>query len=244
MGVLESGVQSVFVSPDQNIWIVPGWNFYQNVKRPFVIYVLDDKTGSFTSNPYKPNGWNNVDLEYAMAFKDAVGNTLVSYRHKNKQVSATLLDSQGSRFDYTPVVSGHEMAYSEDFKKGIIFFTPGLRVVDVALHDAVKKNTEVIDPRQMLELDAKTIFVGKKGILIERHGVWEVRDTLIPIIQNISRNTDVDDRIKDNKGHIWFVENLEINKTIKLIRYRPEKGTCDTFDFSKTFDIESIKYSK
>lgn len=240
----EGPVQAIFNSSNQDIWIVPDWNFYRTNNRPFVIDVWNHKTGSFTSNPYKPNDWKDPDIEFAMAVKDAVGNVLVSYRNKNKQVSATLIDSQNRLFDYTLVVSEHYLAYSEDFKKSIVFYTPGLRVVDVALHDAVKKNTEVTDPRQMLELDAKTIFAGKKGILIERNGVWEVRDTLIPIIQNISRNTDVDDRIKDNKGHIWFVENLEVNKTIKLIRYRPEKGTCDTFDFSKTFDIESIKYSK
>jgi hypothetical protein len=167
-----------------------------------VIDVWNHTTGSFTSNPYKPKDWKDADLEHAMAFKDAVGNILVSYRNKNKQVSATLLDSQGRLFDYTPVVGGHEMAFSEDFKKGIIFYTPGLRMVDVALRNTIKKKTAVIAPRQMLELDAKTIFVGKKGFLMERNGAWEVMDTLVPIVQTIGRHTDVDDRTKDGKGHI------------------------------------------
>ena len=235
--VVGSGVESVFTSPDQNIWITPQWTFYRSTKKPLVIDVWNHTTGSFTSNPYKPKGWKDADIEHAMAVKDALGNVLVSYRNKNKQASATLLDSQGRLFNYTPVVGEHEMALSEDFKKGIIFYTPGLRMVDVALRNAIKKNTAVIDPRQMLELDAKTIFVGKKGFLMERNGAWEVRDTFVPIVQTISRHTDVDDRTKDGKGHIWFAENPGLPKTIKLMRFRPEKGICDTFDFSKTFDF-------
>ena len=96
-GVWESGVQAVFASPDQNIWIVPGWNFYRFNKRPFVINVWGRTTGSFTSNPYKPNDWKDADLEYAMAFKDAVGNILVSYRNKTKRLSAIPLESKTHR---------------------------------------------------------------------------------------------------------------------------------------------------
>ncbi len=235
LGVLESGIQSVFVSPDQNIWIVPGWNFYQINNRPSIIHVWNHKTSSFISNPHKPKDWKDSDIEYAMAVKDALGNVLVSYRHKNKQVNASLFDSQGRLFDYTPVMSGHELAYSEDFKKGIVFFRLGLRVVDVALRNAVKKNTGVIGARQMLELNAQTIFVGQKGFLMEQNGAWDIRDTLIPIVQNIPR-FKVNDKAKDGLGHIWFVEYLEKpTNAIKLMRYRPEQGVCDTFDVSNTF---------
>ena len=118
-------IYSILTSPNQDEWITatlsnPAWSD----KASFAVYLWNHETDSFTTNPHKPAAWADDELTYAMAFKDAKGNILVSYRNKKKESSATLVDAQQQRFDYTSVMSGHELVSGDDFKKALFFTHP------------------------------------------------------------------------------------------------------------------------
>ena len=227
----ERRIEQIVVSPNNDVWITACWNSPVGLtKYSIAVYLWDHKTGSFVTNPHKPSSWKDSELSYAMAFKDSRGNVLCSYRNKNNEASATLTDAHGDLFDYTVVMSNHELAYSEDFKQDIIFHSPGLRFVDVALRNAVKKITTVKTPRQMVELDSRTIITGRTTVLSYSNGAWQAKDTIMPCIGNMFIETQ--DISMDDIGHIWFEERFPGPPVVyNLMRYRPREGLCDTFDF-------------
>ncbi|TNE69908.1 MAG: helix-turn-helix domain-containing protein [Bacteroidetes bacterium] len=234
----ENMVLPVFTSPNGDIWIttctkkLSGLRKYSNA-----IYQWNHQTGAFVTNPYKPANWNDSELSYATAFQDAKGNVLLSYRDKNNVPSATLLDTQGRLYDYSAVMSRHELAYSEDFKQGVIFHMPGLRVVEVTQRSAVKKVLGIINPRQILELDPRTVFVcalgGSLNYLSNNNGTWVGKEYPKHFLHFAL--TETKDIVRDAQGDFWFLGNLPPHN---LMRYRTTKSLCDTFNFdNNVFNI-------
>ncbi|MBK7408916.1 MAG: hypothetical protein IPJ40_13160 [Saprospirales bacterium] len=162
-----------------------------------------------------------------MAFKDSKGNILVSYRDKNNQANATLVDEQGGLYDYTEVMDGHELASGEDFKQGIIFHTPGLRFVEVAPRNAVQKNTEVQGPRQMLELDSQTIFLGHSTLLSSNKGEWKKKDYSDSCLRAAWLEAMPNDDQQSSEELDFRAVNRRFSGTINYVRNPEIALTCE-----------------
>ena len=240
-------ITKIMASPNQDVWITASTDYNFGIKTDFnTLYLWNHKTDRFTTNPFKPYTWADNEMAYTMAFKDDKGNILVSYRNKNKVASATLLDAQQRLFDYTTVMSGHDLVSGDDFKKGIIFHLPGLRFVEVALQNAVKKSPETAKNRNIIEIDAHTLWVGKfngkTDILSNQEGEWEISQEVFACFESIKGGNDV---ATDKEQYTWYNKYFNYEEgvgyqQVKIMRYDPTTKVCDGFDLGfvlKRFDF-------
>ncbi|MCB0566899.1 MAG: response regulator [Phaeodactylibacter sp.] len=208
-------------------WIKPDWNS---------VYLWDAQTDSFIRNPHKPPAWKDGEIVTAKAFKDAQGNILVEYWDENGVPSATLVDSRRRLSDFTAVISEHQLISGSDFKQGLIFHDPGLRFVEVASRMAVKKNTDTRGARGLVELDAQTLYLNKKGVLSYDNGAWEFQNSIIPCLGRANFDSDV---AMDSNGYIWFATAGQSEERY-LMRYHSGREACDTFSLG--LDLERFAF--
>ncbi|MFN0173098.1 MAG: ATP-binding protein [Saprospiraceae bacterium] len=224
------------------------------------IFLWDVSADRFIKNPYWPSDWQGTNSGQSISMaKDLQDNVLIRYVNLEEQQRIILIDAQ---HEVTEVTSAHWTGPKDvfgiakdfgenkfgfghnfrgnDFKQGILFYTPGLQFVQFTANSAIQAMVDDAPYRSMVQLDEQTIMTTPGWKIPYTNGAW----IPAPHAKVKKESPDwVTDMKKDSLGNIWrVVDNPENKQRISvLLRLNSTSQTVDSFftdQYIQRFDFK------
>ena len=123
---------------------------------------------------------------------------------KGSTEKATLIDTDGELFDYTPVLSAHQGIAGANFKQTLIFYDPGIRFVDVSARNGIQNIHSLQGTRGMVEMSAQELYIfhsTRSSLFVDTDRTWNPASGTLSCMEGAFADSDL---AKDKAGNIWF----------------------------------------